>query len=63
MKTDKWEEIRLMMVGKGEKLLENKEVKYVKTTYLQTIYGDALEYFDKSQSGAEPKEKYKAVII
>lgn len=61
MKTSKWEEIRLMMVSKGEKLLEGKDVNYVKTKHWQKIRGDALERFDKGQTGAEPKEKYKAV--
>lgn len=60
-KMTKWEEIRLMMVEKGEMLLENKDAKYVKTQHWQKIRGDALERFDKGQTGAEAKEKYKAV--
>lgn len=61
MKTAKWEEIRTMMVEKGEELLDGKTVAYVKGTYWQNIRKGSLERFDKAKTGAEPNEKYAAV--
>jgi hypothetical protein len=58
MKNDKWEEIRKMLVEKGDKLLVNKNADYVKSTHWQKLRKNTVERVDflKVKTGEEPKE-------
>lgn len=58
MKDTKWEEIRKMLVDKGDKLLVGKNSNYIKTTFWQNVRRDTMERRDaiKVKTGAEPKD-------
>jgi hypothetical protein len=58
-KDEKWEEIRLAMVAKGDKLLSNKNANYVKTIFWQNVRRGTMERVDslKVSTGAEPKDE------
>lgn len=63
-KMEKWEEIRNKMVIEGEKLLESKDAKYVKSTYWQNIRTSSLSKYDNCKAtGSEPKEALSKVCV
>jgi hypothetical protein len=58
MKDDKWEEIRLHQVEKGDTLLANKDGSYVQKTHWQNVRKRTVEKLDKLkvQTGSEPTD-------
>jgi hypothetical protein len=58
LKLQKWEEIRQMLVDKGDPLLATKDTQYIKTDFWQMIRGSTMERFDecKPTTGEAPKD-------
>lgn len=57
-KNEKWEEIRLQLVDKGDRLLSGKNASYMQSTYWKSISTKAKEKRDliksKTKTGEEP---------